>query len=94
VALLDAYPRLYRLMHVKDMTTQARFTRGGDMQDIVSLFPFMTTAGAGVLDLPRILGHAKTSGVEHFYVEQDLAADPPAQLGASIRYLRATDLRV
>jgi sugar phosphate isomerase/epimerase len=92
VELLDAYPRLYRLMHVKDMTRQVRFTRGGDMQDIMSLFPAMTTAGAGVLDLPRILGHAQRNGVEHFYVEQDLAADPPAQLGASIRALRAMTL--
>jgi sugar phosphate isomerase/epimerase len=48
----------------------------------------MTTAGNGVLDLPRILGHARKNGVEHFYVEQDLAADPPAQLGASVKYLR------
>lgn len=92
VALLDAYPRLYRLMHVKDMTRQARFTRGGDMQDVMSLFPFMTTAGAGVLDLPRILGHAKRNGVEYFYVEQDLATDPTAQLGASYRALRAMTL--
>lgn len=92
VALLDAYPKLYRLMHVKDMTRQARFTRGGDMQDVMSLFPLMTTAGAGVLDLPRILGHARRNGVEHFYVEQDLAADPPAQLGASIRALRGMAL--
>jgi sugar phosphate isomerase/epimerase len=88
VELFDAYPRLYWLMHVKDMSRLARFTRGGDMQDIMGLFPVMTTAGAGVLDLPRILGHAKRSGVQHFYVEQDLAADPPAQLGASIRSLR------
>ncbi len=88
VELLDAYPRLYRLMHVKDMSRIGRFTRGGDMQDVMSLFPLMATAGAGVLELPRILGHARNNGVEHFYVEQDLAADPPAQLGASIRYLR------
>ncbi len=94
VALLDAYPRLYRLMHVKDMTRQARFTRGGDMQDVMSLFPYMTTAGAGVLDLPRILGHARRAGVTHFYVEQDLAADPPAQLAASLRYLRGMTLAV
>jgi len=40
-----------------------------------------------VLELPRILGHAKKDGVEHFYVEQDLAADPSTQLAASIRYL-------
>jgi len=49
------------------------------------LFPAMTTAGAGVLDLPRILGHARRAGVEHLYVEQDLAANPPEQLGATIR---------
>ena len=35
-----------------------------------------------------MLGHAKKNGVEHFYVEQDLAADPTAQLGASIRLAR------
>jgi sugar phosphate isomerase/epimerase len=52
----------------------------------------MTTAGAGVLDLPRILGRAKRAGVQHFYVEQDLAADPRAQLGASLRYLRDVTL--
>lgn len=90
--LLDAYPKLYRLMHVKDMTKQARFSRGGDMQDWISLFPLMTTVGAGILDFPRILGHAKRNGVEHFYVEQDLAADPPAQLGASARYLKSLTL--
>ena len=88
VQLLDAYPRLYRLMHVKDMTRQARFTRGGDMQDVMALFPLMTTVGAGVLDFKRILGHAKRNGVRHFYVEQDLASDPRAQLAASVRYLR------
>jgi len=94
VELLDAYPRLYRLMHVKDMSKLGRFTRGGDMQDVMSLFPLMTTAGAGVLDLPRILGHARRNGVEHFYVEQDLAADPQNQLAASIRSLKAMTLTV
>jgi sugar phosphate isomerase/epimerase len=93
VELLDAYPRLYRLMHVKDMTKQARFASGGDMKDLMSLMPLITSAGAGVLDMPRILGHARRNGVEHYYVEQDLATDPPAQLGASIRYLRSLALR-
>jgi sugar phosphate isomerase/epimerase len=93
VALLDAYPRLYRLMHVKDMTKQGRFAGdGGDPSQWVALFPLMTTAGSGVLDLPRILGHAKRAGVQHFFVEQDLAANPPEQLGASIRYLRELTL--
>jgi len=92
VELLDAYPRLYRLMHVKDMSRQARFTQGGTIQDFIALMPAMTPAGTGVLDLPRILGHAKRNGVEHFYVEQDLAADPPSQLGTGIRNLRAMTL--
>ena len=92
VELLDAYPQLYRLMHVKDMSRQGRFTRGGDMQDVLALFPLMTPAGSGVLDLPRILAHARRAGVQHFYVEQDLAANPPEQLGASIRYLRGLTL--
>lgn len=93
VALLDAYPRHYRLIHVKDMTKQARFAGdGGDPAQWVPLFPFMTTAGSGVLDLPRILAHAQRAGVQHFYVEQDLVADPEAALGASLRYLRAVEL--
>jgi hypothetical protein len=56
--------------------------------------PAITTDGSGVLDLPRILGHAKRNGVEHFYVEQDLAADPATQLGTSIKNLRAMTLVV
>lgn len=93
VELLTAYPRHYRLMHVKDMSKPVRFSGdGGDSSQWIALFPFMTTAGNGVLDLPRILAQAKRSGVAHFLVEQDNAADPPAALGASIRYLRALEL--
>jgi len=93
VEYLDAYPSHYRLMHVKDMTKQARFAGdGGDPEQWIALFPFMTTAGSGVLDLPRILSHAKRAGVQHFYVEQDLAANPAEALGTSIRYLRGLEL--
>ncbi len=92
VELLDAYPRLYRLMHVKDMAQPVRMKEGGTMQDVMALMPAITTDGSGVLDLPRILGHAKKNGVEHFYVEQDLAADPATQLGTSIKNLRAMTL--
>ena len=92
VELLDAYPKLYRLMHVKDASKQVRFTQGGNMQDMMALMPAITPDGTGILDLPRILGHAKQSGVEHFYVEQDLASDPPVQLATSIKNLRAMTL--
>jgi hypothetical protein len=76
------------------MSRQVRFEHGGTMQDFIALMPAITPDGTGVLDLPRILGHAKKNGVEHFYVEQDLAADPPAQLGRSIRNLKAMNLAV
>ena len=93
VALLEAYPRHYRLMHVKDMTKQARFSGdGNDPAQWFALFPFMTTAGNGVLDLPRILSRARRAGVQHFFVEQDLAANPGEALGASIRHLRGLEL--
>ena len=92
VELLDAYPKLYRLMHVKDASKPVRFTQGGNMQDMMALMPAIAPDGTGVLDLARILGHAKKSGVEHFYVEQDLASDPPTQLATSIKNLRAMKL--
>lgn len=92
VELLDAYPKLYRLMHVKDAARQVRFAHGGNMDDMRALSAAIVPDGTGVLDLPRILGHAKRNGVEHFYVEQDLASNPPAQLATSIKNLRAMTL--
>lgn len=92
VALLDAYPKHYRLMHVKDATKVVRFAGdGGDRAQWIPLFPFMTTAGNGVLDLPRILSHAARAGVQHFIVEQDNAANPERDLRASIEYLRTVN---
>lgn len=94
VELLTAYPDHYRLMHVKDMREKARFSGdGGDASQWMALFPQMTTAGNGVLDLPAILGTAKRVGVEHFFVEQDLAENPREALGASIGFLREMELK-
>lgn len=93
VELLTTYPKLYRLLHVKDMSERVRFAGdGGDASQWMALFPKMTTAGNGVLELPKILSAAKRVGVEHFVVEQDLVANPREALGASYRYLRGIDL--
>jgi sugar phosphate isomerase/epimerase len=93
VELLDTYRGRYRLMHVKDMKQRVRFRGdGGDAAQWVELFPYMTDAGSGVLDLPAILGHAKRSGVEHFFVEQDLATNPEESLRKSYRFLSGLDL--
>ena len=93
VAYLDSYPGRFRLMHVKDMAKRVRFSGGGDdPAQWEELFPFMTTAGNGVLDLRSILSHARRCGVRHFYVEQDLAPHPEQDLRKSFRYLGALEL--
>lgn len=93
VAYLDAYPGRYRLMHVKDMTEHVRFSGdGGDPQQWMELFPYMTDAGSGVLDLPAILSQARASGVEHFLVERDLAPNPSEALQRSYDYLAGVEL--
>jgi sugar phosphate isomerase/epimerase len=90
VELLRAYPGRYHLMHVKDMKEQRRFRGdGGDASQWIELFPFMTTAGDGVMDLRAIITQAKASGVQHFFVEQDLVADPATALKRSFDFVSA-----
>jgi sugar phosphate isomerase/epimerase len=93
VAYLDAYPNHFRLMHVKDMAKRVRFSGdGGDPSQWEALFPYMTTAGSGVLDLRAILSHATRSGVQHFLVEQDRAPNAAQALRKSYRYLSTLQL--
>ena len=76
-------------MHVKDMSKKARFSGDGSTpQQWVELFPLMTTAGNGVLDLKTILTAAKENGMKHYVVEQDIVAEPELALKKSIDYLK------
>jgi hypothetical protein len=52
----------------------------------------MRDAGAGVLNLPLIISQAHRSGVKHFFLERDLAADPLQTLQASYRALTTVNL--
>lgn len=89
VNYLDKYRKRFRLMHVKDMTKEARFSGdGGDPQQWMELFPFLADAGSGVLDLKKIISRAQKSGVEHFIVERDLAPNGLDDLAKSYEYLR------
>jgi len=89
LAYLEANPNRYHLMHVKDMKEQKRFSGdGGNPGEWVELFPFMTTAGDGIIDLKSIITKAKQSGVKHFYVEQDMVENPEVALKKSIDYLK------
>jgi sugar phosphate isomerase/epimerase len=75
----------YKLMHVKDMKSQARFAGdGGNAQQWIALWDEMTTVGDGVLDLKNILAAAKANGMEHFIIEQDIVKNPEIALKRSV----------
>ncbi len=88
LTLLDKYKGRYPLMHIKDMVKKVRFSGdGGDPKQWIELFPYMTTAGNGVLDLKSIITRAKENGTKHFIVEQDMVKDPEIALKKSFDYL-------
>ncbi len=90
LAYLEAYPNRYHLMHLKDMKQKKQFSGdGGDSQQWIELFPYMTSAGQGVLDLPSIIDKAQKAGVKHFFVEQDMVAQPEIALKSSYDYLKS-----
>lgn len=88
VKYLDKYKGRFRLMHIKDMSKAVRFSGdGGDSQQWIELFPFLTNAGSGVMDMKAILSAAKSSGMEHFIVERELAPEGVDDLKKSYDYL-------
>jgi sugar phosphate isomerase/epimerase len=90
VELLKTYPGRYHLMHVKDMKEKKQFSGdGGDSGQWIQLFPYMTTAGDGVMNLRAIVEHGRASGVKHFFVEQDVVANPDVALKRSFDFVSA-----
>jgi sugar phosphate isomerase/epimerase len=92
VSYLKRHSGRYRMLHLKDMKTLRTFSGdGGTADQWIPLFESMTHVGNGALDIKSIITTAKAHGAQHFFVEQDLAADPKAQLGASADYLKTLD---
>jgi sugar phosphate isomerase/epimerase len=93
IKYLDAHPGRYKLMHVKDMTKQVRFSGdGGNPKQWMELFPFITDAGSGIVDFKTILSHAKKSGVDHFILENDVMTNPQESLKNGYRYVSSLEL--
>jgi sugar phosphate isomerase/epimerase len=93
IKYLDNNAGRYKLMHVKDMKKEVRFSGdGGNPQQWIELFPYITDAGSGVLDLKTILSHAKKSGVEHFIVENDVITNPKDSLEKGYQYVASVEL--
>ncbi len=88
VEYLKKYPGRYKLMHVKDAAEKVRFTGDGDTaEEWMALFPKMADPGSGVFNIKEIVDAATQSGVEHFFLERDLAPDPITTLKNSYQYL-------
>jgi sugar phosphate isomerase/epimerase len=89
IAYLDKYGKRYRLLHLKDMKTKKTFSGdGGNMGQWMELFPSMTTAGDGVMDLAGIIKKAQSLGIKHYLVEQDMVAQPEIALKRSFDFLK------
>ncbi len=88
VDYLKKYPNRYKMLHIKDMKEKKTFAGdGGGMNDWMPMFPLMASAGEGVLNVAEIIKVAKKVGVEHFFVEQDMVANPEIALGKSAQFL-------
>ncbi len=89
ITYLRNNPNRYHLMHVKDMNAKVHFSGdGSDAGQWMELFPHMTTAGDGVIDLEAIVPAAQEAGVHHFFVEQDKVNEPEIALKKSLDYLK------
>jgi sugar phosphate isomerase/epimerase len=88
IEFLNAYPGRFKLMHLKDAAVEVRFAGdGGSPDQWMPLFPKMADPGDGVFPIPAILAAARKSGVEHFFLERDLAPDPESTLRNSYKNL-------
>jgi sugar phosphate isomerase/epimerase len=88
VQYLKDYPARHKLLHLKDMKERRQFKGdGGDPSQWIELFPYMTSVGDGVLDIKGIVSQGRRSGVEYFFVEQDMVANPQVALKRSADFL-------
>jgi len=75
IALFNRYPGRFPLWHVKDMDKTA--AQG------------ITEVGNGSIDFKKIFAQSKKSGLEYFFVEQDITpGDPFDSISKSISYVK------
>jgi sugar phosphate isomerase/epimerase len=75
IALFKASPGRYTLWHVKDMDNTEK--------------KYFTEVGGGIINFKDIFDNAKLSGMEHFFVEQDVCPGPPLEsIAKSISYIK------
>jgi len=86
--LLAHYPNRYKLMHLKDMApTEQKIDDSQGMMSLFAFFSKITPCGSGIIDLKTIIPKALEAGVEHFFVEHDMAPNPKVDLRSSTNFL-------
>jgi sugar phosphate isomerase/epimerase len=86
---LEKYGNRFHMLHLKDMKEKKQFSGdGNNAPQWIELFPYMTTAGDGVLGVKEIVKKAQAVGVKHFFVEQDMVAQPEIALKRSFDFLK------
>jgi len=88
IEVLTKYKGRVPLMHVKDLAPNITVRYNEKVPKEA-----FKEAGAGILELPKILKAASETGTKHFFVEQDQTpGDPMASLKQSIAYLKKLEL--
>jgi sugar phosphate isomerase/epimerase len=89
---LKAYPGRFKLAHLKDAMEPVRFAGdGGTTDQWMALFPKMVDPGDGVFNISQVVQAGLKAGMEHFFLERDLAPDAEKTLKNSFKNLMAID---
>jgi sugar phosphate isomerase/epimerase len=82
-ALIQKYPKRFKLMHMKDLRkgVEGNMSGGTPVTNDVAL-------GTGQLDIPAILKAAKKSAIEHYYIE-DESPSYAKQVPQTMAYLKS-----
>ncbi|UOY08278.1 sugar phosphate isomerase/epimerase [Muricauda sp. SCSIO 64092] len=87
---LKKYPERFKMLHLKDASEEFRFSGdGGTPDQWMAGFPKMADPGDGILDIQGIILEGQNSGVNHFFLERDLAPNPMDTLTNSYKNLIA-----
>ena len=81
--LLKRYPKRFRLIHLKDVEKGVARSDKGSMANEQSV-----VLGTGQIDWPAVLKAARSSSIDHFYIEDESKA-AEQQVPKSLAYLKS-----
>ena len=98
VDYFERYPGRFSLFHLKDMAApmtlenEERLTLFENPPRLMEVIGNLADVGQGVIDFPRLLAHAEEAGLQHAFVERDMAEDPLASIRTSYPYVEKLDV--